>query len=112
MTEPRLATHILVKALLRQMDTAGQSMMVLKKGEAEAGSLILVIAEQGRPLYLLERAFLPEGRYGWGRAAIAEDADESEFTRYIDKRKRFDPDLWIIELEGRQSESLALSLLA
>lgn len=109
--EPRLATHIIVKALLRQMDVAGQSMMVLKKGEAEAGSLILVITEQGRPLFLLERAFLPEGRYGWGRAALAEGADEAEFSRYIEKRQKFDPDLWIIELEGRQSESLALSLL-
>ncbi|MFT8736701.1 MAG: DUF1491 family protein [Zymomonas mobilis] len=111
MTEPRLVTHILVKALLRQMDSAGQSMMVLKKGDAEAGGLILVITEQGRPLHLLERVFLPEGHYGWGRSVPSEGANEEGFTRYLEKRQRFDPDIWIIELEGLQSEALALSLL-
>ncbi|MFT9099714.1 MAG: DUF1491 family protein [Zymomonas mobilis subsp. pomaceae] len=112
MSEPRLATHMLIKALLRQMDAAGQSMMILKKGDQEAGGLILMVVEKGIPLFLLERILLENGQYGWGRVGPKEGTEPEAFRQYLEKRQRFDPDIWLVELEGRQSEALAVTLFS
>lgn len=93
---PRLAAGMLVSALIRRAEEAGGSGMVLAKGDATAGALLIQLAERGQPGPLLERRLDPEGRYRW--EPTGPDA-EDERGDYIARRRRGDPDLWVIELD-------------
>ena len=94
--EARLAAGLLVSALIRRVDAAGGSATVLAKGDATAGALLVQCAERGVPGALLERTLDPQGRYGW--TATGPD-DVAMRTDYIARRRRGDPDLWVVELD-------------
>ena len=93
---PRLTAGMLVSALIRRAEEKGGSGMVLAKGDATAGALLIQLAERGVPGPLLERRLDPEGLYRW--SPTGPDAD-SERGDYIARRRRGDPDLWVIELD-------------
>lgn len=93
---PRLAAGMLVSALIRRAEQAGGGGMVLAKGDATAGALLIQLADRGQPGPLLERRLDPEGNYRW--SPTGPDADE-ERGDYIARRRRSDPDLWVIELD-------------
>ena len=93
---PRLAAGMLVSALIRRAEEAGGSGMVLARGDATAGALLIQLAERGQPGPLLERRLDPTGSYRWSPTGPESDAERSD---YIARRRRSDPDLWVIELD-------------
>ena len=93
---PRLAAGLLVAALIRRVQDAGGSGMVLAKGDATAGALLIQLAERGVQGPLLERRLDAQGDYRW--SATGPEA-ESERGDYIARRRHGDPDLWVIELD-------------
>jgi len=92
----RLAAGMLVSALIRRAEEKGGSAMVLARGDATAGALLIQLAERGQPGPLLERRLDPHGQYRW--SPTGPDAD-SERADYIARRRHGDPDLWVIELD-------------
>ena len=94
--ESRLAAGVLVSALIRRVEIAGGSGMVLAKGDATAGALLIQLAERGVPGALLERTLDSKGNYAWTSAGPEEAEARSD---YIARRRRSDPDLWVIELD-------------
>ena len=98
----RLAAGMLVSALIRRAEELGGNGAVLAKGDATAGALLIQLAERGVPGLLLERRLDPQGVYRWSPTG-PEDAEER--GDYIVRRRRSDPDLWVLELDlpdGRQ----------
>lgn len=94
---PRLASSVLVGALIRT--AAGQSGFgaVLAKGDATAGAVALVLAEKGAPQSFLERRLGLDGDYIWEDSGQALDAES--LSALIARRRRADPDLWVVELD-------------
>ena len=77
---------------------------MLRKGDPERGALLLVIRSRERHVACLERMLSPDGGYRWTVAGPAEaDADEN-LAEFLQKRVRFDGDLWLIELDIAQPE--------
>jgi hypothetical protein len=93
---PRLAAGTLVSALLRRVEQAGGTGAVLAKGDATAGALLIQLAERGVPGPLLERRLDLDGRYRWSPTGPDEPEQRND---YIARRRRSDPDLWVIELD-------------
>ena len=93
---PRLAAGMLVSALIRRAEEAGGTGMVLARGDATAGALLIQLAERGQPGPLLERRLDPQGNYRWSPTGPEADAERGD---YIARRRRGDPDLWVIELD-------------
>lgn len=93
---PRLAAGMLVSALIRRAEEAGGNGMVLARGDATAGALLIQLSERGQPGPLLERRLDPQGVYRWAQTGPEADADRGD---YIARRRRGDPDLWVIELD-------------
>lgn len=91
----RLAAGVLVSALIRRAEAAGGNGMVLARGDATAGALLIQLAERGIAGDLLERTLNAQGAYGWTPVGPADD----ERGDYIARRRRSDPDLWVIELD-------------
>lgn len=102
MAEPRLAAAMLVAALVRRTEAEGGHAMVLARGDATAGALMIQIADRGVPGALIERRLGPDG-YRWGETGPADPADRDA---WIARRRRDDPDLWVIELDSPEAERI------
>jgi hypothetical protein len=113
LSAPRLATHVLVSALIRQAEAAGGSAAVLGRGDRDAGGILLVIAERGQPMVLLERQFDPVAdRLGWSRIDGSHVGDPESLAQYLVRRRGSDPDLWVLELDTADAERFTARLAA
>ena len=109
MTEPgdsegRLPAHLEVSGLLRRVQQAGGFAAVLAKGEPEAGTILVVLADRGTGSRAFERMPVPSGERRWTLAREADPAHPGAFAEWLDRRQGQDPDLWIIELDIPQGE--------
>lgn len=95
----RLTSRFLVDLLLRRTEAAGGFAAVLASGDDHAGAILVQCSDRGAAGPLLERRFSLGGTYVW--EAVGPPADEGAEARgdYIDRRRKADPDLWIVELD-------------
>ena len=105
----RLASSVLVGALLRRAQDEGGFGAVVAKGDPTAGAIAVILAERGKRICFLERLLQPDGRYAW-RSARQESEDEEAFASFLASRRRFDPDLWILELDIASAERFAAEM--
>lgn len=101
MTEPRLKTEIWFQAQLRVCDIKGISMMVLRRGDRDAGAVILKRLGKGGALALYAQTTRMDGARAWRLVPLTEQAGEAEAEIYLVREIKRDPDLWIIEIEDR-----------
>jgi hypothetical protein len=106
--EPRVASSVLVSALIRKAEADGGFAALLSKGDATAGSILLILTERGADPRILERLLQPDGRYAWG----ASTGEPGEVPGLIARRRRFDPDLWVLELDVPSAERFAAEMTA
>lgn len=104
MTSPQLPSATLVSALIRRANSAGGSAMLLARGDADSGAIIIRCAERGIPGALVERMMTDQG-YRWISRRVV-DCDD-----YVARQRARDPDLWIVELDIANAERFALELL-
>ena len=107
----RPATGLLVSALIRRIETAGGHAMVLAKGDPTAGAILLAIADRGVTSRLIERTMGPAGAYRWSPTGPAALDDPTALGDYFARRRRGDPDLWVVELDSPEAEAIATELL-
>jgi hypothetical protein len=108
----RLATGVLVNALIRRANSAGGSAMVLARGDATAGAILLLLIERGAHPRFAERGLGPDGRPALIPAGPSEFADDTEVTAYWHRRRARDSDLWVIELDIADGERFAAETIA
>jgi hypothetical protein len=109
---PRVTSAVLVNAMIRAAEGQGGFGAVIAKGDATAGAIAVILAERGRKCRFLERRLQPDGDYGWDDAGAAADRDESAFAALIERRRRADPDLWVVELDIASAERFADEMTA
>ncbi|WP_207459529.1 DUF1491 family protein [Azospirillum sp. SYSU D00513] len=99
--DERLPTGLWVTAHIRAADSQGVPMMVLRKGEPGRGTVILKINRlDGRFAVLVQ--VREKERLSWSRGTGPEPVEESVADAYIARQTRYDPDVWVIEVEDRQ----------
>lgn len=101
----RLPTAVLVSAALRRVNDAGGFGMVLAKGDPQAGAVLVVAVEAGESR-LFERGIGPDGRVG-----MIDSTPDDDVAGYWHRRRRRDPDLWVIELDIPNSPRFAAETL-
>ena len=72
---------------------------MIKKGDPDRGSLLILIGSRGRHIACLERVLSLDGSYNWQAAGPGESASSAEIADFLRRRARFDEDLWAIELD-------------
>ena len=107
---PRLASHVLVGGLIRVAEAQGGFGAVLAKGDATAGAVALVLAEKGVARSFLERRLGGDGGYGWHDSGQALDGDS--LAALTARRRRADPDLWVVELDVPSVERFVAEMTA
>jgi hypothetical protein len=108
--EARLATSVLVSGLIRKTESEGGFGTVLAKGDERAGSLLVILNEKGRNQRILERILQPDGRYIWQPITVQAIGNEEELDVFLGRRRSFDPDLWLIELDVASAERFAAEM--
>ena len=104
MSGARLTPGTEAAALVRRAEAQGDFATILRKGDPDRGALLLVISSRGRHVGCLERVLDLDGNYAWRTAGPAESANPAEVSDFLDRRTRFDEDLWLIELDIAQAE--------
>lgn len=99
--DDRLPTHLWVMAHIRAADSQGVPMMVVRKGDPGRGTVILKLNQlDGRFSVLVQ---IREGeKLAWSRGTGADPVTEAEADAYIARQTRYDPDVWVVEVEDRQ----------
>lgn len=99
MIEPRLATHVIVSALIRTAEAQNAFAAVLRKGDRTAGSILLLRREKGQNPTLFERYPSIDGSPVWSEVTIEDTEKEQKISEYLERRVVRDPDTWILELD-------------
>ena len=102
----RLKSSIWVAAYLRRCQSEGIYGAVLRRGAEEAGAVFVKVARLDGTATLYTPA--PQTEYADSRPvervfvpASPEPVSEGAITERLDKEIRFDPDVWIVEIEDR-----------
>jgi hypothetical protein len=108
----RLTSAVLVSALVRRVNQAGGTAMILARGDQTAGAILLLTYERGASPRFLERGIGPDGAPALLPSGPAQIADEGEVTAYWQRRRSRDSDLWVVELDIAGAERFAAETIA
>lgn len=90
--------------MVRRVQAEGGFAAVLHKGHAEAGTILVVLTENGRDSRVYERMPQPDGTRKWHCSRIQDPENKQDFEDYLSRRAAQDDDLWIVELDIAQGE--------
>ena len=100
----RLSASIEAAGLIRKVEAEGGFGAILRKGDPQRGSLLIVIRSRGNYVSCLERTLTLDGSYSWGTVGPAVSEADENVSQFLARRTGFDPDLWFIELDIAQPE--------
>jgi hypothetical protein len=89
---------------MRRAEIGGASVYLMRRGAEEAGALILKLAKPDGSVTVLSRATRGEGERIWIKP-LGDSANREAAAKYFEKQIRFDPDLWILEIEDREGRA-------
>lgn len=104
MVTPRLKSEIRVAAQLRRAQGAGAFATVARRGDPDAGAIAVKVYVGAGKARLFVEARDSEGEAIW-REPLDGLAEEAKVDQYLDKEKKFDSDLWIVEIEDREGRA-------
>jgi hypothetical protein len=109
MSTPRLPAAVEVSGLIRLVQASGGFAMVLRKGEPDSGTILVVILDNQGLGQAFERLPQADGTRRWTSAKRQESENKQEFEAFLARRMSQDPDLWVIELSIADGERLILN---
>lgn len=107
----RLTSQMLVGALLRRVEGAGGFAMIIQKGDPIGGVIMIQAMEKGQFRGFFERMTDLSGKQSMvacGPEIVSQDIEKSD---YIARRRKSDPDLWLVELDVAAAERFAAETL-
>lgn len=97
-----LKTEIWVQALARRAQVAGAFVTVARRGDRDAGAVLVKVSTLDGRARLYAPAQDGSGERIWlDLSAGALGQDEREIDAYARKRAENDPDVWLVEIEDR-----------
>jgi hypothetical protein len=111
----RVTSDLYVSALLRRVFSQGGFGAVVQKGGESAGAIFIVMRDRMGEAVL----YGPAPQTGYDEAKpddrifveVLRTTDESEVEAKLAKERRFDPDLWVVELETEIAPADLLTLM-
>jgi len=101
----RVTTDFWVSALVKRIFSGGGFAAIIKRGSTEAGAVFIVMRDRMGGAALFGPA--PQTSYDTAkpddRFFVRHDlADEQALDARLEKEKRFDSDIWVVEIEPGQ----------
>lgn len=103
----RLKSEIWVSAQIRLCNARGVPLVVSRKGDPDAGAVILKLLGADGRVAVYTQARTPEGDLAWVKGTGTEPVVEAEADAYISRQVKRDPDIWVVEIEDRDGSYAA-----
>lgn len=100
----RLASGVWVSAYLMRLQAQGIYAHIVHRGEVTAGAVAVKLATMDGRASVLMRTLDGEGNRIW--SALVEHGPEAEADDAIARQRRYDRDLWVIEVEDPRGRHL------
>ena len=97
--ETRLKTGLWVKALIRRCEVEAVPAMVVRKGDKDAGTVLVKVNLLDGTGRIYAPARRGDGSRIWMEGAGGGLRTDQEIESYIERQRQFDSDLWVIEVE-------------
>ncbi|MFT3974533.1 MAG: DUF1491 family protein [Amaricoccus sp.] len=99
----RLTAEFWVAAYLARLRLAEIPAFVVARGDATAGAVVVKANRLDGTAAAFARSWDAAGARVWTPIA---DGPDAEVEAALTRQRRFDPDLWIVEVEDRQGRTL------
>lgn len=99
MGEARIKAGIWVSAALRLGSVEGKPGMVIRKGDADAGGVLVILRARTGNVVLTQFRDAA-GELAWMRGTGQEPVSEEATDAYVKKQISYDADLWVIEFDA------------
>lgn len=99
-----IATEVWVSALIRRAQLGGAFATVVRKGDGQAGAvLVKTFNPRTREAALYASALRGEGERVWMQPVTS--GAEADLDAYAERQRRYDPDLWVVEIEDGEGRN-------
>ena len=103
MTAPRLKTDIWATALIRRWNGSAEVVATLvRRGDSDAGAVLIKISRLDGTATVLSQTVNADGKRAWLRGTGVAPVADADAESYIQRQRKRDPDLWVIEIEDRR----------
>ncbi len=100
----RLTSGFWVDAYRMRLEALGIPAMIVSKGDATAGAVLIKLNTLDGNATLYHRSFnLMTGERVWD---VLVSGTEQQIDGSVAKQRSFDPDIWVIEVEDREGRHL------
>ncbi len=89
-----------VQMALRMGQQDGRYGVVARRGDADAGGVLVVLRDRAGGLCVLSQMRDAAGELAWLRATGRTPVDTAAADAYVARQVRTDPDLWVLEFES------------
>ena len=97
--DDRLPAHLEISGMIRAIESQGGFASVIAKGERDAGTILILTIYRGENAVLFERLPQLDGSRPFIAAKQQNPEKPHEIFEYLEKRKKQDPDIWILEAD-------------
>ncbi len=99
MTDNRLNARLWVDAHVRTCHLNHMPAFVVAKGDEARGGILLKVNRFGAGVFTFEQSLNFDGEKIWRRLGPESGEAEAEADARIAKKRAFDSDLWVVEIE-------------
>lgn len=95
--EDQLITSLWIDAHIRTCFVADMPAFVVARGDNDRGGILLKVDQFAAGVSLYEKTIDFDGRRAW--RLLVKSGDAADVAARIAKKRDFDPDVWVIEVE-------------
>ncbi len=100
---PRVTSEFWVQAYLTRLRVMNIPAFLTSRGDATAGAVLVKINTLDGNAQAFQRSYDADGNRIWIPLSEGTDAEVEEA---LARQRKYDPDIWIIEVEDKQGRSL------
>ncbi|MBO6519794.1 MAG: DUF1491 family protein [Rhodospirillales bacterium] len=104
MEEPRVKASVWISAQIRMCGLMTLPAVVRRRGDADAGSILIKLDRLDGHSVLLSQSRDAQGKPAWLQWSGEVPLPDADVESYIERRIRDDPDIWVLEIEDRNGE--------
>lgn len=101
MSEARLKAKLWVQAAVRSAMSQGMMTVVARKGDEDAGAVLIKQNLMGAGFKVLTQVRDSDGNPAWMAGTGADPVEEAKADAYIARQIDRDWDVWVVEIEDR-----------
>jgi len=95
--------------MIRAIESQGGFASVIAKGERDAGTILVLTIYRGENAVLFERMPQLDGSRPYIAAKRQNPENQQEIFEYLEKRRKQDPDIWVVEADIADGERFIAS---